>query len=404
MEIRALKNHEGFELDKISNICFSFTNQKETDKQMFLDKMYGKHENWNPDACDNTRYGAFLDNYLAGVVQVPRFTVNFDGGMYDMRGIGGVCAMPAYRKQGITSKIMEIILSDIYTDGAVFSYLYPFSFEFYRKLSYEAAMTLLSYSVPLSACPRSDSNGTVRLCESREDFADAAEVYRIYSGKANMSSVRDEKYWDEEYNKKPSTYGISTYLWSDDGGKPRSYFRYKLGRRDEKFFLDVREICFTDREALQALFSFARDAFEGFYTHIDFTIPDGIDIRFLFSNYYDIPARMSVKGMARIVNVKKAFEVARARSSGTVCIETWDRQIPENTGIWRVEFNPDGVKAEKTGCKPELSAPIHALCPLLIGLMDLGNAEYYPEITIHGNREMLSGLFYRKINWNNENF
>jgi predicted acetyltransferase len=266
----------------------------------------------------------------------------------------------------------------------------------------------MHYKVDLSVCRNVDVGGTVVMCEKDEHFDGVAEVYDIYSERLNMSSVRDSERWERERKKIPSKHGITTYLWKDDEGVPRSYFKYKIGKDDGEMFLDVQEICFTDGTALQALLSFVR-AFNGFYSRIHFIIPTNIDARFLFTEHYDVKKEVWLNGMVRVVNVKAALKGAKVKGSGVVVIEIIDRQIPENDGIWRVRFDKDEVKVRRPKAtdkkqKPDMTLPIHAFSCLLTGGMTFDNVDYYPDITVNGNREDLTKLFTRKMIWNNERF
>ncbi|MCL2702179.1 MAG: GNAT family N-acetyltransferase [Defluviitaleaceae bacterium] len=405
MEIRKIKNHEEFDLTKIGHICFSVPGQKDVDKEAFVSRMKSEDASWNPDAEKTGDYAAFTGGYMVGAVLTPEYTVYFDGGQYNMRGIGGVCALPAYRKQGVVRGIMERVLRDIYNDGAVFSVLYPFSFDFYRKMGYECALAMTTYDVKITACPEGDFGGSFILCETRAHFNDAAAVYSTYAERSALAAVRNDSRWDAIFTKKPSVDGITTYIWKDNDGKPRAYITYEIGKNEGEMFLDVKELCFTDSTALRALISFVRGSFLGFYGFMRITVPAGADIRFLFTEHNSIKGTTNFRGMTRIVNVKKTFEAVKAKGFGVAYIEVTDRQIPENNGCWRVESGEGGIKAEKAdGVNPCMSAPVCALSAMLTGVIDFEHVDFFPAVTVNGNRDMLSGLFCSRTNFLYEYF
>ena len=66
----------------------------------------------------------------------------FDGSEAKM---GGSAVSPHFRKKGkkYIRNIFEYAMNEMYEDGYIFSYLYPFSHVYYRKFGYELNMTTI---------------------------------------------------------------------------------------------------------------------------------------------------------------------------------------------------------------------------------------------------------------------
>ena len=69
---------------------------------------------------------------MTSTVYVTDYQVQFDGGFYQMGGIGGVASLPQYRRAGGIRACFQRALPALYRAGYVFSYLYPFSTAYYR--------------------------------------------------------------------------------------------------------------------------------------------------------------------------------------------------------------------------------------------------------------------------------
>lgn len=80
--------------------------------------------------------------------------------------------------------------------------------------------------------------------------------------------------------------------------------------------MDCSEFLFTDREALDALTGFAT-RFAAYYKTLCFCAPADLDLSYYCDNYaHSLSARQLItNGMTRVVNVRRALELARYRGS-----------------------------------------------------------------------------------------
>ena len=97
--------------------------------------------------------------------------------------------------------------------------------------------------------------------------------------------------------------------------------------------------------------------------------------------------------MIRPINVKKMLETIKKPddSSFVIRVEN-DLYIEENNGTWEV----CGGSAEPTDKAPDLTVSIQALGQLAAGSVNLDEATYRPDVTVHGNEDVLAKVFVRK--------
>ena len=108
---------------------------------------------------------------------------------------------------------------------------------------------------------------------------------------------------------------------------------------------------------------------------------------------YDITQTVAQGYMIRPVNVKRMLEIIRKPDESRFDIRVeGDEYIAENNGTWEVSRSG----AEPTDKAPDLTVSIQAFGQLAAGCVSLAEAEYRPDVTVHGNRETLEKVFVRK--------
>ena len=130
MIVRRLKKEDLLDASRIRAISFhGKLNEEETAKRLENTPDDQMHQHWGCFDEDGTMMACIINN---------DFAVHFDGRLVKMGGIGGVATLPEYRYGGAVKETLRAILKDARENGEVFSSLYPFSHEFYRKAGYES--------------------------------------------------------------------------------------------------------------------------------------------------------------------------------------------------------------------------------------------------------------------------
>ena len=273
MIVRRLTREDLPAMDRIHSISFHFPlNVEESEK-----KAEKASEEWLRQC-----WGCFADDgEMMAVVINNDFQVLFDGQFVKMGGIGGVSTLPEYRYGGAVKETLRSILTDARENGEVFSSLYPFSHEFYRKAGYEQFLPLIEYRFQPDLVSCYKHTGWTRRMKPDGDLTEMREIYQAFAKRYNMMFDRaDGRYRignpfkDEQF----------TMLLGDECGA-RAFMYYRTDKGGEGNVLNVRDIAFKDEEGFRMCLGYlGRMAAD--YKFIKIMLPDALPIIlscFLFS-------------------------------------------------------------------------------------------------------------------------
>lgn len=127
MLIRELRDDELYKSAKLSSLAFSYAVNIEEKKK---------------EGLKEHTYGAFLDDGETLIAQVVAicYASYHNGVSVGALGIAGVASSPEHRRAGAVRAIFNHLFSIAGEKGWELSYLYPFSFRYYRKFGYERAV------------------------------------------------------------------------------------------------------------------------------------------------------------------------------------------------------------------------------------------------------------------------
>jgi predicted acetyltransferase len=404
METRRIRLEEYLDTKKLAALAFewSFDAAKEDPLK------FGEKTEKSKDKADrnwNQFWASFADNgEMMACMGVLPYEMYFDGHHVPMGGVGCVCAKPQYRRSGAVRSCFSGALAEMYKSGQVFSYLYPFNEQFYGKFGYERCCDSVQWHFDLSRLPRCEVQGTFTLYEGGE-LKQFEEVYQAVASRYNGMVARDQMDWDRIRNHDPYRDAWYSYLYKDENGVPKGYLSFQKVREPAGAVMDCPEFYFVDPAALQSMMGFV-SRFAADYQILRIYTPVGEDLSWYFGNAVrSLSSRVVVlNGMARLVHVQRAFELARYRGSGSASIGVQDEMLPQNSGVWHLEFeNGRCLRVEKTDGPADVTIPVGALGAALMGRLPAESFCYRPDITVvHG--EALNQIFYWKPNWINNSF
>jgi predicted acetyltransferase len=143
----------------------------------------------------------------------------FYGKILSTAGIAGVSTLPEYRHFGCIREIFKYIFTSGKVQRFDTSFLYPFSYRYYRQYGYERILQHKTMKVPFSSIQFIPRNDKGVLYKSKEQLPELLELYNNYAGRYNACFYRENgKYFSET----PFKTGKYTYIWYD-GDKPRAY-------------------------------------------------------------------------------------------------------------------------------------------------------------------------------------
>jgi predicted acetyltransferase len=345
-------------------------------------------------------WGAFLKGKLVStLVEIP-FLARFDGSGVPLSGIGGVGTLPEARNGGCVPALLTAFLPEAYEQGVVFSSLAPFSHAYYRAFGYELACLRNEVTLPAAEFSRLPVSGAFTQIFPGDDTAALAEVHSAYIAGLNHGICRDHwpanRAWRIFTREDPYSTGTFLYLWRDGEGRPRSYIKYHDQAAGEEHTMAVRELAFTDREALYGVLGLVKGLATQF-KKFTWPMPTFLDPADLTDKPWDLAQRFIPRDMTRIVNVKRALELLRRPAGeGAYTLEVAaDPQVPANAGRWRVEFGPGGSRVVSTAAEPDLVCDIPSLSQLVTGYRTLENAlrTRRTGLELRSNRETLDRVF-----------
>lgn len=334
------------------------------------------------------RWAAFTDDdaMMACLIGAPA-PVRFDGHEVPCTCIGGVSCRPEFRRQGAIASCFRQHFADAYDQGAVLSYLYPFSTVFYRQFGYELCVEAVDWRFDIASIPEfTGVNGTVRMNEGdREDEAIRA-IYAAHMQPYNLSFCREDWEWQGHISQHPERDGRFTYVWRNAGGEAKAYFTFRKEYDDSRrqSVMACSAFHFVDAEGVRGLLNFIR-SFRSHFQRVHIRLPRDCRLERILPEVSGSCERtLHFTGMGRVINVRRALELARYQGSGEVCFAVDDPCLPRNSGMYRVVFE-DGrcVSIDQTGT-PAVTLGMADFSRLLLGGCEPGE---YPA---------LSALFYPK--------
>lgn len=404
MIARLLKPEESWRWNQVMAAAFEWDFDLEKAK---AEAAREKTEEELREQARNRCFGALSDDgkILYGCVNSREYTCRFDGGAYKLGGIGGVSTLPPYRHNGAIRASLSASLRDMYENGFTFSYLYPFSTQYYRKFGYEVGAEARRWVMPLADIRPKDVGGTIEQIFPGDDFSPLLEVYDACFADCNMSAVRDRYDAGLEKAKLMGEHRY-VYVWRNEAGAPRGLMIAHKTREDGAVVMDCNHtfgaqnengFLFCDMEALSALLFFVKSAFSADYDKISFTTRREIDLTSLVGENNSASCSMFWNGMLRVVNVRRVLENCNCRGTGCVRIAVEDTILPENCGTWKLTFAPGQVNfVEKTEEQPDVSLTINAFSALICGARDVHSLAWIPDAVVHNAAAPFAGVFYAK--------
>lgn len=307
--------------------------------------------------------GWFDGEKLISQLAVYPFQVNIFGHIFEMGGLTGVGTYPEYSNMGLMNKLMRQALADMRERKQSISYLYPYSFPFYRRKGWEIITDKMTFEIKDYQLPKARKvPGYVERLDT--EHRDIRMVYRRFSHMRHAAMIRNDLAWDEYW--RWDLDDLTAAVYYDAAHKPQGYLLYWIS----KDVLHVKEMVYIHQEAriglwnfISAHFSMVTKVVGNTYTNdpLAFWLEDG-DIKETITPYY----------MARIVDVKQFIEQYPFREVGTEVQLTFkldDPILEWNQGIFtlHVSGNGQGILQKVTEGNPDFTLNIQSLTTMLLG-------------------------------------
>lgn len=321
---------------------------------------------------------------LMAKADLIRYQTGFYGDFVPTVGFAGVATRPENRRRGCIREIMKFVFSQAAEQGWEMSYLYPFSFNYYRQFGYERLCDSLVLEVNMADLAFIPMDTNVRLYDSPELTEDLRTVYYAYAKDKNCIILAEGDNIHSHANINPHLSNRYTYIWYDPQGAPKAYMTYKLHGATGYDCMDVQEIIFSDAASLAGILGFLR-TFDGQVKQVAFhRLPTDSPLLYMLRQFTNAKARIEFNAMGRVLNIEKLLERVHYEGNGSFSFLVEDF-ITENNRVFEVEYgNGKGhVTGRNTGAY-DLALPVSVLNQIMLGMdnFDLQKASYLPGVKI----------------------
>lgn len=360
-----------------------------------------------PEEKLRERMGVFAEDgtLLSAMIQID-YSARFEGQDMKLLGIGGVVSDPMARGQRGVRQLFEEGLPRLRDAGYVFSALYPFSHQFYRKFGYELG-GLRREAVFAPSRLRKDLQSAEKIIRvlPGEDDHGMAQVYEAYAADKNFAIHRTDDMWKSLRSGTPWDSLKHAYVLRDKG-KPVAFWVGQAERNpDGGKTLVIRHMGYINRKGCEAIFAMLRGYNE--FGRVRLQVPDEIEMRFLLEDPNDLEAEKTTGGgMIRIMDVERALAMLKAPVLPEhFVVEVQDGQIPQNNGRFLVEGNGYAISVTRTEDRtPDLRCTINGLTTLVTGIQSFedGILTGHGEVLSEKNLKFMSALLHKRkyyLNW-----
>jgi len=357
------------------------------------------HRPQDPDVHLDIRAAFNEAGVMMGLFHLIPYTVWYEGHQVGMGGIGGVATLPEYRRYGSIRAIFTYSLQEMYERGMLVSALYPFSYAYYRQFGYDIAFLRRRLKIEVKEFAKFRSDESVSQWMPGDDEGPLRAVYDRFARETNMMVCRDDKSWEWKLKADPFEKRRYTYLWHDASGEPTSYVIFRVEDIAQYVrHLHVQDFACQGPGGTQGLFALLRNM-SAAYEQFIWEMPTWIDPNSLFDEPNAAKQKVEPRGMARIINVGEALRLMRhPQAQGSYTLGVRDAQLPQNDGVWRVEFGGGQAQAKKVQTsQADWTLDIRAFTQLALGYHNVDTMMWsWPEAGAPSNGDTLRRVFQRR--------
>jgi len=396
MVIRPILAEEEDIATKIQSIAFAMNHDfSKTDND----------DDQDDDSFKTCRAVFDVSGKMCSCLEFLPYEIMFDQKKVKMAGIGAVATLPEELGKKYAQNLILKCLEEAYERDYLFSYLYPFSHDYYRKFGYELNMSLNSYNIPIDALKKYENYGSVKLFVSDKDEETVKQLYTEFVFQKNLAMIRNAKIWKRFFSKDPFKDLTYIYIYYNKENLPEGYVKFEVNKKsfDNKEIV-VNELIWDNFQALSSIFSFL-SGWSAQFRNLKWKAPSSLDLKLLFPEPYSIDCQILTHGMNRVINVKKCLEYIKVPSGeGSLTIEIFDKEIRDNSGRYFIEWK-NGLLNVGTGkTNPDLICDIRSFTQLVTGFASPLKLKGLGKVSLQSKHSEAECLFSRKDLYINDSF
>jgi len=397
MEIRKITQEERIHFDAINYECF--VGMRGTDIRAQLNNPPETPTEDDDDDSHSPVWAAFENGKMMSGMVVNNYTIRMNGHNVQMGGIGGVVTKPEARGKGYVRRIMRPVFDEMREMGQVYSALYPFSFPYYRNFGYEMCYPRQYVTVNMDQLSKFPYPNNITPHEPNDAIEPYMQIYNAFIANRNMAVVRDEAAWKRMLKRDPYLKREFTFLNRDANGTPNAYVLYGVNKSNDTNYLNIRELCWTEPAGLHAMLGFF-GKLSAEFRGIQWNVPDGLNLQAILPDPYSVTWENKAIVMNRIVDVPAVLAMQPAPiGNGVLTIGVTDAFIPENTGLYRIEWERGRLSVSKNAesfATADMETNVTALAQLTTGYISAAEVRYRNDTVVRDKVVELALLFPKK--------
>lgn len=388
MEYRKLKKEEAVEMNRLQANVYFFKYDEE--KPAVSKEVDAIRWTYARGAYDS-------DGRLSAILEMIPFYSWFDGVKIYSPGIAGVATLPEHRRKGAVKLLLSKAYEEMYSGGAVMSYLYPFSHGFYHKYGYAQASFCNRVSIDIELLDDMGHKGYTKQYYPGNGLDDIKDIYGEFAKKYNFCVVREEWRWKTLFSGEPHKSDERVLIRYTENGVPTAYLKFKTVKmRPYVKDMEVLEAAWKGNDGICGLIALIK-AYEGDIRKVTAYVPEDFPAELVTGRHWDLEITRRHTGMNRVINAGKTLELMKKpKKPGKAVISIKDPQAPWNENRWKVEWEGGQSIVSTTGESPDMECEALEFSQLATGYFPLGALEIRENVRINENREVLSALFVKK--------
>jgi predicted acetyltransferase len=388
MIYRKLRMEDLPDMEKLHSVVYFFKHDPEKPSEM----------PWLDEIRIDAARGAFTeDGKLSAVIQLIPFKAYLDGTVVGSPGIAGVATLLEHRRGGLVKKLMKNAMEEMYENGDVMSYLYPFSHDYYRKFGYSQGSYAEEINIDIDKLKKSGCDGYTRQYFPGDGYDDLKTVYNHFAKSFNCCVVRDKWRWKRLFSTDPYKENTFVYIRYNNADEPVAYIKFEAKQKGiYTHDMHVYEAAWVGIEGISGLLAII-NSYEGNLEKLKLPVPPGFPVELIVKDVWDLTLKRDHTGMNRIVNAKKALEIMKKpMGNGKAVIGMNDDFAPWNSGNWLVEWEDGQSRVSKTEKDPDIICRAPEFSQLVTGYFPLETMKITDGIEILYNESTLKELFTEK--------
>jgi predicted acetyltransferase len=322
---------------------------------------------------EHERYVAEMDGKIVGAFNVLPITATRGASTLLCGGVAGVAVAPDCRRAGVGGTMMRWYVNHAREQGVPLASLYGFRETWYRRFGYEVAGKRTRIVCPTHRLPNVEGALDVRRL-GWEDWPELAPCYAAFAHARSGVNTRAAAWqWKRVLaENKP----LVIYAFGDP------VEAYAAVSHSWSFWTEqhISELIWSTRRGYESALAFLRQLGIN-KTAISWFEPS--DSPF-YAQYLDhgAEARIERPIMFRVNDVPAALRTLQTKSEGVFEVRVTDDVVPENDGVWRVEYSPSGVTVTP-GTDEDFTIDVRQLAQAFLGEPSLAELLRHGMVPVH---------------------